>query len=67
MEKMAEIVIGDHRSAFENYLTGEEVAPLLLFGDALAVLKALPDSSVDCVLTLPPYWKKREYEGGDRT
>ena len=64
MEKMAEIVIGNHRSAFENYLTGEKLTPLLLLGDALAVLKGLPDSSVDCVLVSPPYWRKREYEGG---
>jgi site-specific DNA-methyltransferase (adenine-specific) len=64
MEKVAEIVIGDHRSAFESYRIEEDITPLLLLGDALAVLKVLPDSSVDCVLTSPPYWRKREYESG---
>jgi site-specific DNA-methyltransferase (adenine-specific) len=64
MEKVVEIVVGNHRSAFESYRIEEDITPLLLLGDALAVLKGLPDSSVDCVLTSPPYWRKREYESG---
>ena len=39
-------------------------------GDALDVLRELPDESVDCVVTSPPYWGLRDYgtgewEGGD--
>jgi DNA modification methylase len=64
MAKTAEIVTSNHRSAFEKYLNEEEVVPLLFLGDALAVLRGLPNSSVDCVLTSPPYWRKREYESG---
>jgi site-specific DNA-methyltransferase (adenine-specific) len=30
-------------------------------GDALEVLRTLPDSSVDCVITSPPYWGLRDY------
>lgn len=30
-------------------------------GDALAVLKTLPDESVHCVVTSPPYWGLRDY------
>lgn len=30
-------------------------------GDALEVLKTLPDESVDCVVTSPPYWALRDY------
>jgi DNA modification methylase len=30
-------------------------------GDCLAVLKTLPDDSVDCVVTSPPYWGLRDY------
>jgi site-specific DNA-methyltransferase (adenine-specific) len=63
MVKMVEIVIGGHRLAFENYLK-EEITPLFLLGDALNVLRGLPDYSVDCVLTSPLYWRKREYESG---
>lgn len=39
-------------------------------GDVRDVLKDLPDESVDCVVTSPPYWGLRDYgtgewEGGD--
>ena len=30
-------------------------------GDCLEVLKTLPDESVDCVMTSPPYWALRNY------
>ena len=30
-------------------------------GDALDVLRELPDESVDCVITSPPYWGLRDY------
>jgi len=30
-------------------------------GDALTVLKTLPEESVDCVITSPPYWALRDY------
>jgi DNA modification methylase len=33
----------------------------LLQGDALTVLKALPDASVRCCVTSPPYWGLRDY------
>jgi DNA modification methylase len=42
----------------------------LLTGDCRDVLKTLPDESVHCVVTSPPYWGLRDYgtakwEGGD--
>ncbi|MCS6883617.1 MAG: site-specific DNA-methyltransferase [Chloroflexaceae bacterium] len=52
------------RSAFENYIRQGQIAPLFLLGDAFFVLKELPDSSIDCVMTSPPYWGKRQYENG---
>ena len=33
----------------------------LLLGDALAVLADLPDRSVDCIVTSPPYYGLRDY------
>lgn len=30
-------------------------------GDALSVLKGMPDGSVHCVVTSPPYWRQRDY------
>jgi len=33
----------------------------IIHGNVLEVLKKLPDESVDCVITSPPYWGKRDY------
>lgn len=33
----------------------------ILTGDALAVLRTLPDQSVHCCVTSPPYWGLRDY------
>lgn len=36
----------------------------ILQGDALAVLKTLPDESVQCCVTSPPYYALRDYGVG---
>ena len=33
----------------------------ILFGDVLTTMKDLPDESIDCVITSPPYWQLRDY------
>lgn len=33
----------------------------IICGGALETLKALPDESVHCVVTSPPYWGLRSY------
>ena len=33
----------------------------ILAGDALAMLRTLPDASVHCCVTSPPYWGLRSY------
>ncbi len=38
--------------------------PLFLCGDALNVLSKFPDNSIDCVVTSPPYYMKRQYLAG---
>jgi site-specific DNA-methyltransferase (adenine-specific) len=53
-----------YAEAFDRYLASPEVQPLLLAGDALAVLQALPNECIDFAMTSPPYWGKREYENG---
>lgn len=50
--------------AFDDFMQGKIESPLLLLGDALSVLRELPIDSIDCVMTSPPYWGKREYSGG---
>lgn len=34
-------------------------------GDVMERLKALPDDSVDCIVTSPPYWGLRDYGTGE--
>ena len=33
----------------------------ILIGDVLTCLKSLPECSVQCVVTSPPYWGLRDY------
>jgi DNA modification methylase len=50
-----------YREQLDQYLESDSYQPLFFCADALTVLKGLPDGSVDCCLTSPPYWNKREY------
>lgn len=58
------IATSSYCAAFLNYAKSRSLSPLLLEGDALVVLKSLPADSIDCAITSPPYWGKREYENG---
>ena len=59
------IVARDISGAFQLFASSKMApSPLLLHGDALHVLADLPDASIDCVMTSPPYWGKREYANG---
>ncbi len=58
------MVTTSYRHAFENYIRAKSLLPLFLQGDALKVLEDIPDGSIDCAMTSPPYWGKREYENG---
>lgn len=49
---------------FRQYLRDSSIQPLLLCGDAASIVRQLPDASVDCAMTSPPYWGHREYDGG---
>ena len=53
-----------HLREFEEYCRATRLSPLLLEGDALAVLAELPSASISCAVTSPPYWQKREYDNG---
>ena len=54
----------EHRKAFREYVGDRACRSLLLQGDALVILKELPADSIDCAMTSPPYWGKREYADG---
>ena len=34
----------------------EEIINTVVCGEASGVLKTIPDNSVNCVITSPPYW-----------
>ena len=53
-----------YRDKFNQYVLTDDKSPLFLQGDALEVLKQFPDESIDCCMTSPPYWGKRQYLGG---
>ena len=59
-------IVSEHtRGAIETYLRSSgDHQPLLVQGDALKVLAAMPADSLDMAITSPPYWGKREYENG---
>ena len=33
----------------------------IIYGDAIQILKKMPDEFVDCIITSPPYWQLRRY------
>lgn len=54
----------NYRDQVSGYLEGCRISPLFFCADALEVLWEIPDNSVDCCMTSPPYWGKREYSNG---
>ncbi len=52
--------------AITSFIQEEEVSPyLLIAGDAHDCLRSLPGSSVETVITSPPYWNQREYSASN--
>ncbi|NLI14374.1 MAG: site-specific DNA-methyltransferase [Peptococcaceae bacterium] len=60
----SQIIRERHNQAFQIYQNNSSKHPLLLQGDARLVLRELPEESIDCVITSPPYWAKRDYDNG---
>lgn len=52
------------KSIIEYLFDLETKDPLFVAGDCLKILKECPDESIDCVVTSPPYWGHRQYNGG---
>ena len=49
---------------FRDVLLGEEKYQFAV-GNCKDILASLPDESIDCVITSPPYWQQRIYEDFD--
>ncbi|HYM93241.1 MAG TPA: site-specific DNA-methyltransferase [Chitinophagaceae bacterium] len=55
----------NYRQEIDVYLASiAQKDPLFILGDCLNSLELIPDSSVDCIVTSPPYWGHRQYIGG---
>jgi len=37
------------------------ITPILILGDVIEGLKIIPDESISCIVTSPPYWSHRDY------
>ena len=48
----------------EKYILSNNVTPIFICGDSFGVLKNMPSDSIDCILTSPPYYQKRQYLAG---
>lgn len=49
---------------FTDYQKDKSVIPLYLNGDVIKILQQIPDNSIDCCITSPPYWGQRQYSNG---
>ena len=47
-----------------EYKKQDNTYPLFIQGDSFKVLQSISDNSIDCCITSPPYWQKRQYENG---
>ncbi len=63
-QRLRSIIEIDYAKEVHSYRCGGRRKPLLLLGDARVVLDQFPPSCIDFAMTSPPYWGKREYEGG---
>jgi site-specific DNA-methyltransferase (adenine-specific) len=61
---MTEGIQTENTTQIVRYIRDKTLIPLLICGDALDVLKCIPSSSINMVITSPPYWGKREYSNG---
>ncbi|WP_432617251.1 DNA-methyltransferase [Butyricicoccus sp.] len=51
-------------SDVKKYIENNSINPLFLVGDSFEVLRSIPDNTIDCCITSPPYWNKRQYANG---
>jgi len=51
-------------TAFRRMGSQAGFQPLFVLGDCKTALATLPPESIDCVITSPPYWGHRQYDGG---
>jgi site-specific DNA-methyltransferase (adenine-specific) len=61
MSVVMQTIPTNFRREFSSYRKSKRIQPKFICGNALAVLRAIPGESIDCVMTSPPYWGHRQY------
>lgn len=51
-------------SRITEYISLNDNFPLFIQGNSLEVLRGFESETIDCCITSPPYWQKRQYENG---
>ena len=54
----------DISETITDYIEQQTIAPQFYVGDAFEILQQFPDNCIDCCITSPPYWNKRQYANG---
>lgn len=44
----------------------EKWIPKVIIGDIREIVEKMPDNSIDCIMTSPPYWMQRDYEHAEQ-
>ncbi len=62
-ELKREVTIMQKRSKEQRQFINlpKDTEPLVIIGDVIEKLKILPDKSINCIVTSPPYWGQRDY------
>lgn len=61
------MTVDKYRQENDNFVEPSRAEPdvdCILYGDCLETLKSLPDESIDCCVTSPPYYGLRDYGTG---
>jgi DNA modification methylase len=69
-EMVRTVIYKEYFAKRENYVLNESISKVInnerkytfVCGDSLEILQTIPDESINCVVTSPPYWNLREYD-----
>ena len=61
MNEAIEKSLMENQKHLKSFIKTRSKKPLVIFGDALESLSALPSNIVDVAITSPPYWSLRDY------
>jgi len=54
----------DYNVDFSGTIEKTVFYPVFRIGNAVSILKTIPNLSIDCIMTSPPYWGQRSYDNG---